>query len=223
MAGESIEYELCAALLVPLARALRCTPEGCPPEVRVNLGPIEDNACSSLAVTIVEVQTRRAGSPAQFFELVDDTTSREGTSVWLSLQVTLTRPCWPTVTVRLADGDFTESESIGERTEQATASLLVDGRVLHAALLDALENQDVTFGDLFGWDPSLAWTLGNRQVLREGPCAGWSFPVTLEVGAFCEFEVCDAPVQSEPPVRTSETPTEAAPLGSVDVRPRWQQ
>ncbi len=223
MAGESIEYEVCAALLVPLARALRCVPHGVPEQVRVNLGPVDDNLASSLTVTVIEVPTRVSGSDPSFGLTVDDTSSRAGISVWLSLQVTLVRPCWPTTVVRLVDqGDVTETESVGEATEAATASALADGRVLHAALIHALTEQDETFGDLFGFDPGMAWTIGNRQVVRDGPGVGWVIPVTLDLGPFCDFEVCDAPAPTrDEPLHETTTPDEAPPLGSVDVRPRW--
>lgn len=222
MAGESIEYELLAALLVPLRDALRCTPGGAPAETRVTIGNAEDACCDSLVAAVTEVLTHPLGASPEEAQVLGVNNMTHDVGLTIRATITLVRPCWPTRSYRDGDGtEVTEDQSVNEATEQATAGALIDGRVLHAALLHALADQDATFDGLYG-SPDLAWTIGSRAPVRVVGCVGWAIPVTLEVGAFCAWEACVPDEPDDPGDGPTLTPLPgAAPLGSLDVRPAW--
>lgn len=222
MAGETIEYEILAALIDYLGQAMACTPDGRPAEVRVNVGQVEDGGCDSLVATLTSVAGMIEGTSLDLIPEYVRPAHRDDVGLVMEFAITLARHCWPTDVQRGEDGsEMTYNRSVGADTEAASASLLVDGRVLHAALLHALAHPSEWWddSDVYPFD----YGVGRRTVVRDVACAGWTIPVQLEIGALCAFVQCEAtePDPGAPMDFAGNDRTDVPAKGSVDVRPAW--
>lgn len=226
MAGESIEYDLLAALIAYLGQAMACTPDGVPGQVRVNVGQVEDGGCDSLVASVSSVRSIIAGTSTMDALPEFIAPGHRGDDVGMAVEfaVTLARHCWPTDVQRDGDGEMTYNQSVGANTEAASAALLIDGRILHAALLHALAHPEVWWTD--DEPVSFDWAIGARQPVRDVGCAGWTIPVVVEIGTLCPFVMCEPP-EDEPVVPSSFVGDERTDVprvaGSVDVRPSWME
>lgn len=226
MAGETVEYDILAALVGYLGTALRCAPDGTPSQVRVNIGSVEDGGCDSLTASVQSVRTMYAGDSLLSLPdvIAPEDRGQRDVGVAIEFTVALARHCWPTEVQRDGAETVTYNASVGEATEAATASLLIDGRVLHAALLGALADPSLWWTPEVGEAPvSLSYAVGPRLPIKDVGCVGWAFSVLIEVGAFCPWEMCEAPdvPDVDPVVYLDDDRTDVPTAGSVDVRPAW--
>lgn len=223
MAGESIEYDLAAALVGWLGEQLACTPNGKPREVRVGVGQIEDGGCDSLVVSITSVRNGFVGRAIdELPEMLVPGHNASEVGLYVEFTVALARHCWPTDVQRDESGEQVFNRSVGADTEAASASLLIDGRILHAALLHALAHPEVWWTDDAD-GLSFDYAIGPRSMQRDVGCAGVTIPVIMEIGGLCEYVPCVPPDPEDvvPSEFVGDDRTDIAAVGSVDVRPTW--